>query len=101
MRSTGGMPSSHLTRVANTVMIMLYQYGFNSPAFVGSFVLAVIVLHDSVGVRRQAGEQAVILEDLINNSSLENTEICIQIVEGKACVYALNPVLSKAKQRVN
>ncbi|MFN2152672.1 MAG: divergent PAP2 family protein [Anaerolineales bacterium] len=64
----GGMPSSHSALVAATAHgIGLYQ-GFDTPLFAVAFVLAVIVIYDATGVRRQAGKHAerinAIIEDL-------------------------------------
>lgn len=64
---TGGMPSSHSALVAGLAHgIGLYD-GFNSAAFSVAFVLAVIVIYDATGIRRQAGKHARLLNKMIED----------------------------------
>lgn len=65
---TGGMPSSHSAMVSALAVKMLLVYGWSSPWFAISSVLAMIVMYDAVGVRRQAGEIAAILEEWIGGA---------------------------------
>ena len=60
----GGMPSGHSATVAGLATICGITYGFGSAIFAIAFILAVIVMHDAVGVRREAGKQAVTLKQL-------------------------------------
>jgi acid phosphatase family membrane protein YuiD len=60
----GGMPSSHSASVTALATAAGIQYGFDSFAFAISTVLAIIVMHDARGVRREAGEHAKILNEL-------------------------------------
>lgn len=60
----GGMPSSHSASVTALATAAGIQYGFDSFAFAISAVLAIIVMHDARGVRREAGEHARILNEL-------------------------------------
>lgn len=62
---TGGMPSSHSAAVANLATSMGLNYGWDSPFFTISTVVAVIVIYDATGIRRAAGEHAVILNELL------------------------------------
>lgn len=63
--ASGGMPSSHSATVcALTVSIALTQ-GISSVAFAVCFILSFIVMYDAVGVRRSAGEQAKLLNELL------------------------------------
>ncbi|MBN2638289.1 MAG: divergent PAP2 family protein [Bacteroidales bacterium] len=55
---TGGMPSSHSSTVASLTTAVGIVYGISSGLFAVSIVLAVIVMHDAVGIRRAAGKQA-------------------------------------------
>lgn len=57
----GGMPSGHSATVtALAVMVgMSDHYGFDSAEFAIATILAIIVMHDATGVRREAGKQAV------------------------------------------
>lgn len=62
----GGMPSSHSTIVCSlTVCIGLYE-GFNTSIFVVCCVLSLIVMYDASGVRRAAGEQAKMINMIVD-----------------------------------
>jgi len=56
--SSGGMPSSHSALVTAVSLSIGLQEGFNSPLFALAAALAVIVVYDAAGVRRQAGIHA-------------------------------------------
>lgn len=55
----GGMPSGHSATVAALATICGWGYGFSSALFGVSMILMIIVTHDAVGVRREAGKHAV------------------------------------------
>ncbi len=61
----GGMPSSHSAFVTSLATSVGRKLGFNSSEFAISFALALIVMYDASGVRRAAGNQARILNNLI------------------------------------
>ena len=63
----GGMPSSHSAFVSALATAVGLCEGFNSPAFAISFVLMFIVMYDASGVRRAAGEQAKIINKIVQN----------------------------------
>ena len=60
----GGMPSGHSATVCALLTMCGFSYGFDSAAFAISFIVATIVMNDAVGVRREAGKQAVTLKQL-------------------------------------
>ncbi|WP_164216547.1 divergent PAP2 family protein [Virgibacillus sp. YIM 98842] len=62
--STGGMPSSHSAAVAALSTGVGIVEDVTSTMFAISVVFAVIIMFDASGVRRQAGEQAVVLNQL-------------------------------------
>ncbi len=62
----GGMPSSHSATVMALVTSTLMQYGAGTFEFAISGVLALIVMHDAMGVRRQAGKQAVVINNMMD-----------------------------------
>ncbi len=72
--ASGGMPSSHTASVCALSASIAYVYSFNSPFFAISAVFALIVMYDASGVRRATGEQAKILnkimDDLMNKRSV-------------------------------
>ena len=55
---TGGMPSSHSASVCALVSACAIKDGFTSSSFAISLVLAMIVMRDAMGMRRQVGEHA-------------------------------------------
>lgn len=65
--STGGMPSSHSAAVAALTTSVGILDGISSTTFAISFVFSVIIMFDSSGVRRQSGEQAIVLNQLIKD----------------------------------
>ncbi len=71
--STGGMPSSHSAIVTSLMLAFLLTEGVTSPYFAISFVLAGIVIHDAVGIRREAGKHATVL-----NAMKEDFEMIVK-----------------------
>jgi len=61
----GGMPSSHSALVAGVAHSLGLTQGFGSPFFALAFVLAVVVIYDATGIRRQAGKHAHIINKMI------------------------------------
>jgi acid phosphatase family membrane protein YuiD len=65
--STGGMPSSHSAAVTALTTTIGLEYGVASGLFAISTVFSIIVMFDAAGVRRHAGEQAVVLNRLVDD----------------------------------
>ena len=65
--SSGGMPSSHSAFVCACAAAMGYMYGWASPYFTIAAVLAIVVMYDASNVRRAAGEQAKILNYMMEH----------------------------------
>jgi len=61
---TGGMPSSHSAVVCSLATAIGIYEGIASTYFIISLIFALVVLRDSVGVRRAAGLQAKALNNL-------------------------------------
>lgn len=70
--STGGMPSSHSAATSSLITALILQYGFESPYVAIATIFGVIIMFDSMGVRRQSGEQGLIL-DLIAKHHLQKS----------------------------
>ena len=66
---TGGMPSSHAASVCALATACAIKDGFTSSTFAVSLVLAMIVMRDAMGMRRQVGEQAKALNQLFQKLS--------------------------------
>lgn len=64
--SAGGMPSSHSALVTGVAVAIGLTQGFNSPIFAVAIVMAMIVIYDATGVRRHAGDQARVLNLMID-----------------------------------
>jgi Uncharacterized protein conserved in bacteria len=60
----GGMPSGHSATVSAAAMTCALQYGVGSYQFALSAILAVIVMHDAMGVRLETAKQSKILNKM-------------------------------------
>lgn len=67
MLSSGGMPSSHSALVCATVAAVARIDGFSSTTFAVAAALALIVMYDACNVRRAAGEQAKVLNYIVEH----------------------------------
>ena len=77
----GGMPSSH-TAVVMVISIMIGKnVGFGSYAFAATFIFSLIVMYDAAGVRRAAGEQASVLNKIIETPGLSGLEVQKRLME--------------------
>lgn len=65
--SSGGMPSSHSACVCACASSIAYLYGWGSPLFALAAVLAAVGMYDAFNVRRETGEQARILNYIMEN----------------------------------
>ena len=70
----GGMPSGHSATVTALAVTAGIEYGFDSPLFAVAAVLAIIVMHDAMGVRLEAGKHAKAINELLElfSSDTEN-----------------------------
>lgn len=57
----GGMPSSHSATVCGLASSVAYCYGIGSFEFAISFIFAMVVMTDAMGVRRETGKQSRLL----------------------------------------
>lgn len=71
LTSTGGLPSSHTAMVCALSATIGMSNGWASPEFALSSVFASIVMYDAAGVRRAAGKQARILNQMMNDLVLQ------------------------------
>jgi acid phosphatase family membrane protein YuiD len=93
--TTGGMPSSHSCLVTSTAMAVGLHYGFDTPLFAVAFTLAMVVVYDATGVRRQAGKQAqkinILVEELLKGHPISEKHLLEAI--GHTPLEALGGVL--------
>ncbi|MCK4257509.1 MAG: divergent PAP2 family protein [Halanaerobiales bacterium] len=66
---SGGMPSSHSAAVTSLATTIGFKYGFASDLFAIVTVFALIIMYDATGVRRAVGEQAKILNRIVDEIS--------------------------------
>ena len=65
----GGMPSSHSAFVSATAHGVGLHHGFDTPLFAVAVTLAVIVIYDATGIRRQAGKHAELINTIVEDLS--------------------------------
>lgn len=63
----GGMPSSHAALVTCTTHTIGLFNGFDSSLFALSVVIAMVVIYDATGIRRQAGRHAQLINAIISD----------------------------------
>ena len=61
----GGMPSTHSATVTSAAVATGLTCGFDSPLFAISAILAIIVMHDAMGVRQETGKQNKVIKDML------------------------------------
>lgn len=66
LTGSGGMPSSHSATVCALATASGIQYGVGSFEFAVSAILAIIVMYDARGVRRETGIQAQVINEMID-----------------------------------
>ena len=71
----GGMPSSHSSFVCTCATCAAYLSGLESVAFAISVVLALIVMYDAANVRKETGEQAKVLNYIMENWGSHKPEL--------------------------
>lgn len=71
---SGGFPSSHSSFVATLSTLIGLKHGFNSDLFAIVLIFSLIVTYDASGVRRAVGEQANVLNKLIQHLNVKNIE---------------------------
>lgn len=66
LASLGGMPSAHSAMVSALTTSVGMNEGFGSTLFVVSFAFAIIVMFDASTVRRATGQQARLLNQIVD-----------------------------------
>lgn len=62
---SGGMPSSHSSTVCALATATYFEYNASSFEFAIAAFLAIIVMYDAMGVRRETGIHANLLNDML------------------------------------
>ncbi len=71
----GGMPSSHSAVVTSLAVLVGKSCGVNSEIFALTLIVAFVVMYDACGVRRAAGKQAKVLNEIVNTPGLTNIQV--------------------------
>lgn len=77
----GGMPSSHSAVVTSLATMVGISQGIESPMFAIAIVFAFVVMYDACGVRRAAGKQAKVLNEIVNTPGLSGVEVTEKLQE--------------------
>jgi len=93
--SAGGMPSSHSALVTATAHSVGLYAGFGSPIFALAVSVAMVVVYDATGIRRQAGMQAqkinILVDELLKGHPVSDKQL--REVLGHTPLEALGGVL--------
>lgn len=77
--AAGGMPSSHSALITATAYAIGLYHGFDSPLFALGVAIAMIVVYDAAGVRRQAGMHAqkinVLVQELLRGHPISEKQL--------------------------
>ena len=77
----GGMPSSHSAVVTSLATLIGYYEGLDSAIFALSVIFALVVMYDAAGVRRAAGKQARILNQILNTKNMAGVTVQEKLIE--------------------
>ncbi len=61
----GGMPSAHSATVTSVAVAVGLNTSFSSPEFAIAAVIAIVVMHDAMGVRLETGKQAKAIKTMM------------------------------------
>lgn len=72
----GGMPSAHSATVFSLAVMCGWTAGFDSELFALSLLLAIVVMRDAVGVRRDTGKNAAKIKELADavNKNMQSAD---------------------------
>ena len=77
----GGMPSSHSAVVVGLATLTGTYEGVNTPIFAVALIFSFIVMYDAAGVRRAAGKQAKLLNQIVETPGLSGIQVSEKLVE--------------------
>ncbi|MCM1134284.1 MAG: divergent PAP2 family protein [Clostridium sp.] len=78
MVGSGGMPSSHSATVCGLATAVGIQYGGGSFEFAMAAILAIVVMHDAMGVRMETGRQGRVLNEMLEVFTTMGKEISVE-----------------------
>ena len=75
---SGGMPSSHSATVCALATSAGIEYGASSFEFAIAAIFAIVVMYDAMGVRRETGIQAKVLNEMIEMFTHMGKEMSVE-----------------------
>ena len=75
------MPSSHSAVVVGLATLIGKYEGVNTPIFAVALIFSFIVMYDAAGVRRAAGKQAKLLNQIVETPGLSGIQVSEKLVE--------------------
>lgn len=75
MFGAGGMPSAHSAMVCALTISIAHRCSISSPEFAITICFAAVIIYDAMGVRRAAGEQAKVINKMVDVMEKEGSEI--------------------------
>ena len=72
MFGDGGMPSAHAATVCSLATYTAISFGAGSFEFAFALIFAMVVCRDAMGVRRESGKQAALLNEMRKNLSIQD-----------------------------
>lgn len=75
---SGGMPSSHSSTVCALVTATGIEFGGGSYEFAIAAIFAIIVMYDAMGVRRETGIQAKVLNEMMELFTKMGKEMTVE-----------------------
>lgn len=72
---SGGMPSCHSATVCSLATSTGIQFGVGSFEFAIATIFAIVVMYDAIGVRRETGNQAKIINEMMEIFESMNKEL--------------------------
>lgn len=79
----GGFPSSHTALVVGLTTALGYKEGVSSELFIVALVFSLVVMYDASGVRREAGRQAQILNQLLEHFKTRGVQVHMDGTSGR------------------
>ena len=81
IHGSGGIPSSHNAFVFSLTTMIGINEGINTPFFAISLVFSLIVMYDSMVLRMETENQAITINQLVNNLIKGNTKQSYKILK--------------------
>ena len=102
----GGMPSGHTATVVSVAVAAGLYEGFDSAVFAIAMILAIVVMHDAMNVRYQAGKQAELLnvmaEIKLQDKGYRDMQITIiPTVPAESIIGVRTPALRKMAKELS